>query len=90
MLHLHGVILGDSEGLAINVVRWNTFLIGVGALGEIADEQNIDSAKWKTIALLMETLAILQGNVNFDASSLPMLDHVRETTKGRPVTRPGV
>ena len=52
---------------------------------EIVDEQIIDSAKWKITALFVEILAILQGNVNFGASPLPMLYHVREATKADPL-----
>ena len=68
-----------------------------GKMGHIANEcrspggnsRRTNYRQWKIIALFVETLAILQGNVNFGSSPRPMLDHVKKTTKGRPVTRPG-
>ena len=54
------------------------------------DGQTIDNATPKIIALYVGKSDILRENAAFGSSPLPRANRVRETIKGRPITRPGV
>ena len=79
----HEIPLTGDGDLAINVARWATSPTSVELLLPEVNEQIIDNAapgRWD----------ILHENANLDSSPLALVNRVRETTKGRPITRPGV
>ena len=57
-------------------------------MGKI-DEPIFDNAKLKIIALFVDKFDTLRVNANFASSPLLAIDRVRETTRGRPIPRPG-
>jgi hypothetical protein len=54
------------------------------------DNQIIDNAAPKVTVSYAGKLDILRENADLDTIPLSLINRVRETTKDRPITRPGV
>ena len=81
---------GEGVGFVINVAGWATSPTSAEVPVPEVDGQTIDNATPKIIALYVGKSDISRENAAFGSSPLPRANRVRETIKGRPITRPGV
>ena len=88
--HKREILLREDGGLAINVARWATSPTSVEAPVPEVDNQIIDNAAPKITVSYAGKSDILRENADLDTIPLSLINRVRETTKDRPITRPGV